>query len=103
MKPGINVGNEGDWSTKPSSPFIFPERVKLEPHQIEFIHKALRTVGIDQSVIDKLFSGPRLPDELRHERFLAVAVYAAIKEATKGTYKLTRTFKQWSRDNGLPW
>jgi hypothetical protein len=104
MKPGINVGNEGDWSTKPESTLIFPGRItKLLPEEREFIEKALRHVGIDQNTIDSIFSSPHLPDVCKTNRGVALAVYAAIKEATKGRYHLTRTFRQWSREVGLPW
>lgn len=104
MKPGINVGAEGEWSTKPESTLIFPERIRrFTEEEQEFIERALRHVGIDKAVIDGIFTSPRLPEILKTDRGIALAVYAAIKEATKGRYHLTRTFRQWSREVGLPW
>lgn len=104
-KPSLDLSmtNLPDWTTRPDRPFVFPERIILSPEQREFIEKALRSVSIDQSTINELFSGPRLPRILSEDRFVAVAVYAAIKEATKGEWFLTRSFKQWSREMGLPW
>ncbi len=94
----------GEWSTKPESPFIFPERIRrFTEEEQEFIERALRHVGMDKAMIDSIFTSPRLPDILKTDRGVAVAVYAAIKEATKGRVKLTRTFRQWSREVGLPW
>lgn len=104
LKPGVNVGNEGDWSTVPESTLIFPGRItRFTDEEQEFIERALRHVGMEKAMIDDIFTSPQLPQILKDDRGVALAVYAAIKEATKGRYHLTRTFRQWSREVGLPW
>lgn len=78
---------------------VLPGRVAPTPEQQEAILKDLREVGITRDV----FRMDPLERQrfLREDRFVAKAVYAAILHEMSGTYKITESFDQWSREMGL--
>lgn len=88
-----------DWSTRPNSTAIFPSRPQLTDEQRDEIRRYLYSAGVDVDI----FASPRLPEIARQSRYAAVAIYAAIKYTLRNEMRLTRTFAQWSRDQGLPW
>jgi hypothetical protein len=95
--PAINnVGDE--WQ---AGAVALPSRPRLTDEQKDEVCRSLRSVGIvdDPFTMDPI---KRL-SWLSGSKFVAQAVYAAIKHATAGSLTLTDSFTVWSRELGLPW
>ena len=99
MTPGPNATE--DWSTKPSSPFVFPTTLSLDEADREDILANLRSLGIEVDI----FADPHaVPALLDHSRDAALVVFAAVKHQAKahGVF-VSETFRQWCRRLGLRW
>lgn len=76
-----------------------PVRIQLDDEQREQVKRHLWSVGVP---VDP-FKTPELPLVFRTNKFAGLALYAAIKEVTKGLYRIWPTSAEWARQIGASW